>query len=99
MNSERLPSACLDQLRALSGCVVASAIETFGTRLRNTGFTDSRLHCIFDDLPPIVGYAVTARIRTSAPPMEGRSYYDGGRMVGFRAENSTAAGCGNRRPG
>jgi 4-hydroxy-4-methyl-2-oxoglutarate aldolase len=83
MNSERLPSACLDQLRALSGCVLASTIETFGTRLRNTGFTDSRLHCIFDDLPPIVGYAVTARIRTSAPPMEGRNYYDGGEWWDF----------------
>lgn len=76
MNTEPLPSACLDQLRALSTCVVASAIETFAVRLRNKGFTDSRLHCIFDELPPVVGYAATARIRTSDPPMEGRSFYD-----------------------
>ncbi|MGC2068112.1 MAG: RraA family protein, partial [Candidatus Acidiferrales bacterium] len=76
MNSEPLPPACLEQLRTLSGCVVASAIEPFGVRLRNKGFTDSRLRCIFDDLPPIVGYAVTARIRTSDPPMEGHSFYD-----------------------
>jgi regulator of RNase E activity RraA len=83
MNSEPLPSVCLERLRGLSGCVVASAIETFELRLRNRGFTDSRLHCIFQDLPPIVGYAVTARIRTSAPPMEGRSYYDGGEWWDF----------------
>ncbi|MFZ3333226.1 MAG: RraA family protein [Candidatus Acidiferrales bacterium] len=76
MNTEPLPSACLDQLRALSSCVVASAIETFAVRLRNKGFTDSRLHCIFDELPPTVGYAATARIRTSDPPMEGHSFYD-----------------------
>jgi 4-hydroxy-4-methyl-2-oxoglutarate aldolase len=76
MNTEPLPSACLDQLRAVSGCVVASAIEPFGVRLRNKGFTDSRLHCIFNELPPVVGYAATARIRTSDPPMEGHSYYD-----------------------
>lgn len=76
MNTEPLPSACLDQLRALSGCVVASAIEPFAVRLRNKGFTDSRLHCIFDGHPPVVGYAATARIRTSDPPMEGHSYYD-----------------------
>ncbi len=76
MNTEPLPSACLDQLRALSSCVVASAIETFAVRLRNKGFTDSRLHCIFDELPPVVGYAATARIRTSDPPMEGHSFYD-----------------------
>ncbi|MGA7852947.1 MAG: RraA family protein [Candidatus Acidiferrales bacterium] len=83
MNTQPVPPACLDQLRALSGCVVASAIEPFGVRLRNKGFTDSRLHCIFDDLPPVVGYAVTARIRTSAPPMEGPSYYDAGRWWDF----------------
>jgi 4-hydroxy-4-methyl-2-oxoglutarate aldolase len=77
MNTEPLPSACLGQLRALSSCVVASAIETFGVRLRNQGFTDSRVHCIFKDLPPTAGYAATARIRSSDPPMEGGlSFYD-----------------------
>jgi 4-hydroxy-4-methyl-2-oxoglutarate aldolase len=30
---------------------------------------------MFDDLPAMVGYAVTARVRTSEPPMEGHSYY------------------------
>ncbi|MFY9802560.1 MAG: RraA family protein [Candidatus Acidiferrales bacterium] len=83
MNSESLPSACLDRLRALSGCIVASTIETFGLRLRNKGFNDSRLHCIFNDLPPMVGYAVTARIRTANPPMEGRNYYDGAEWWDF----------------
>jgi hypothetical protein len=73
MNTEPLPSACLEELGALSSCVVASAIETFGVRLRNKGFTDSRLHCIFKDLPPTVGYAATARIRSADPPMESHS--------------------------
>jgi regulator of RNase E activity RraA len=31
---------------------------------------------MFPELPPMVGYAATARIRSSDPPMEGRSYYD-----------------------
>jgi 4-hydroxy-4-methyl-2-oxoglutarate aldolase len=79
MNTEPLPPACLEQLGALSTCVVASAIETFAVRLRNKGFTDSRLHCMFKDVPPIVGYAATARIRSSDPPMEsGPSYYERG---------------------
>jgi 4-hydroxy-4-methyl-2-oxoglutarate aldolase len=65
----------LEELRALSTCVVASAIEGFGVRLRNKGFSDSRLHCVFPELPPAVGYAATARIRSSDPPMEGHSYY------------------------
>jgi 4-hydroxy-4-methyl-2-oxoglutarate aldolase len=78
MNTEPLPSACLAELRALSSCVVASAIETFGVRLRNKGFTDSRLHCVFKELPPTVGYAATACIRSSDPPMESHSYYERG---------------------
>jgi 4-hydroxy-4-methyl-2-oxoglutarate aldolase len=76
MTSEPLSPAGLEQLRGFSSCVVASTIETFGVRLRNEGFTDSRVHCIFKALPPTVGYAATARIRSSDPPMEGHSYYD-----------------------
>jgi regulator of RNase E activity RraA len=65
----------LEQLRRLDSCSVANAIETFGVRLRNTGFADSRVHCIFEDLPPMVGYAATVRIRTSEPPMGDGYYY------------------------
>jgi regulator of RNase E activity RraA len=54
---------------------VANAIETFGVRLRNTGFADSRVRCIYKDFPPLVGYAATLHVRTSDPPMEGDSYY------------------------
>jgi 4-hydroxy-4-methyl-2-oxoglutarate aldolase len=65
----------LEQLRQLDSCTVANAIETFDVRLRNKGFADSRIRCMFEDFPPMVGYAVTARIRTSEAPMEGHSYY------------------------
>jgi 4-hydroxy-4-methyl-2-oxoglutarate aldolase len=78
MNAEPLMAPYLEDLRALSTCVVASAIETFGVRLRNRGFSDSRLHCMFSEQPAAVGYAATARIRGSDPPMEGHSYYDRG---------------------
>ena len=76
MNFAPLSPAQLDSYRSLSTCVVASAIETFKVRLPNTGFSDSSVHCIFPDFAPIVGYAATARIRSSRPPMEGGSYYD-----------------------
>jgi 4-hydroxy-4-methyl-2-oxoglutarate aldolase len=76
MTAAPLAPAQLEQLRSLSTCVVASAIETFDVRLRNKGFTDSRIQAIFKGLPPVVGYAATARIRSSDPPMEGKSYYD-----------------------
>jgi regulator of RNase E activity RraA len=42
--------------------------------LPNTGFANSSIRCIFEDQPPMAGYAVTARIRTSKPPMEGGRY-------------------------
>jgi 4-hydroxy-4-methyl-2-oxoglutarate aldolase len=75
MPSNPLDPASLEQLRQLDSCSVANAIETFGVRLRNTGFADSSVRCLFEDLPPMVGYAATMRIRTSDPPMEGDSYY------------------------
>ena len=76
MTANRLPPALLEQIGRLSTCVVANAIETFDVRLRNAGFADSSVRCIFEEFPPMVGYAATARIRTTDPPMEGHSYYE-----------------------
>jgi regulator of RNase E activity RraA len=76
MKADTLPAALLERLRALDGCTVANAIETFDVRLRNTGFADSHVRCMFEELPPMVGYAATARIRTSDPPMEGHGYHE-----------------------
>ena len=75
MTSNQIEPAVLEELRQLDSCSVANAIETFGVRLRNTGFADSTVRCIFEDFPPLVGYAATVRIRTADPPMEGDSYY------------------------
>lgn len=76
---DRLTPAQIEQFRRLSTCVVSSAIETFRVRLPNTGFADSSIRCIFEDQPPMIGYAATASIRSASPPMEvGASfdYYD-----------------------
>lgn len=76
---DRLTPAQIEQFRRLSTCIVSSAIETFRVRLPNTGFADSSIRCIFEDQPPMIGYAATARIRSANPPMEvGASfdYYD-----------------------
>ena len=51
----------LNALRQFDTCVIANAVETFNLRLRNTGFTDARIRCMFEDAPPMVGYAATAR--------------------------------------
>lgn len=66
----------LEALRSLDSCTVSNAIETFALRLRNTGFADARIRCIFDDFPPMVGYAATARLQSVDPPIAGRIYSD-----------------------
>lgn len=66
----------LDALRCLDTCTVSNAVETFDVRLRNTGFANAQLHCMFEDFPPMVGYAATARLRTGEPPMLGRMFHD-----------------------
>ncbi|HLX10207.1 MAG TPA: RraA family protein [Thermoanaerobaculia bacterium] len=71
-----LPDADLDRLRQLDTCTASNAIERFNVRLRNEGFVDGSVHCRFPRLPPMLGYAVTGRIRSSLPPMTGRLYYD-----------------------
>ncbi len=63
-------------LGGLSTCSVANAIERFDVRLRNEGFSDPSISCRFPHLPPIVGYAVTLRVRSRNPPMEGGTYTD-----------------------
>jgi len=66
----------LELIRALDTCSVSNAIERFNVRLRNEGFIAGGVRCRFPSLGPLVGYAVTGRIRSSSPPMSGRCYYD-----------------------
>jgi len=69
-------SAALGALCALDGAAIANAIETFDVRLRNEGFADRSIRSLFPDLPPVAGYAATARIRCSTPPPVGYQYTD-----------------------
>jgi|SRR5579863_10141115 4-hydroxy-4-methyl-2-oxoglutarate aldolase len=66
----------LDALREFDTCMVANAVETYNLRLRNTGFTNASIRCMFEDAPPMVGYAVTARLRADEPPMKGGAFHD-----------------------
>ncbi|MBV6498141.1 MAG: hypothetical protein CJBNEKGG_00355 [Prosthecobacter sp.] len=66
----------LHALQALDTCTVANAIETFDVRLRNEGYADSSIRCLTGCEAPVAGYAVTARIRCSSPPMTGGAYID-----------------------
>jgi regulator of RNase E activity RraA len=66
----------MEAVRRLDSCTVANAIETFNARLRNEGFADSSIHCLFPHLPPVLGYAATIKIRGSAPPTAARNYVE-----------------------
>jgi regulator of RNase E activity RraA len=63
-----LPPEQLEALRGLDACTLANAIETFHERLRDEGFMDFTIHCLFPRLQPMLGYAATVKIRGSAPP-------------------------------
>jgi regulator of RNase E activity RraA len=75
MNSPLTPEQ-LESLRRLDACTLANAIETFHERLRNEGFVDHTLGCLFPRLQPMVGYAATIKIRGSAPPTVAGPYAD-----------------------
>lgn len=66
----------LDALRQFDTCMVANAIETFNVRLHNTGFTNASIRCMFEDAPPMVGYAATARLRSGEPPIVSNAFHD-----------------------
>lgn len=66
----------LDALRKLDTCTLANAVERTGSRLRNEGYIDSTVRCLFPELPPLVGYAIPIRVRTGNPPLAGRAYVD-----------------------
>jgi len=74
--SDPLSPALIDQFRRMDTCAVSNAIESFEVRLRNEGFTRRGVHCLFPEMAPVVGYAVTATIRCSTPPPVGHLYAD-----------------------
>jgi len=66
----------LEELQQLDSCTISNAVEQFHVRTRNEGFVNGSVRCIFPQIPPRAGYAVTARVRASSTPMSGSCYYD-----------------------
>ena len=60
-----LTAAELAELQKFSSPSISNGIETFNVRPRNLGFMSHEIKCMFPDLPPMVGYAFTARMRAS----------------------------------
>lgn len=66
-----LSTVQLDALRKITSPSVANAVETFKVRPREEGNVSSQIRALFPELPPMVGYAVTALIRSERGPIEG----------------------------
>lgn len=71
-----LSAELLAELQRLDTCTVSNAIETFNVRLRNEGFADSSIRRLTPSAVPLVGHAVTVRIRCSNPRKDGHTYVD-----------------------
>ena len=64
----------LDALRRIDSPTISNAIETSRVRPRVAGYVGMDIRCVFPDLPPMVGYAVTCTVDSTS---EGR------RGIGF----------------
>ena len=57
----------IEALRRIDSATIANAIETFDVRDLTAGYASLELHCMFPDLPPAVGYAVTCTVDSTTP--------------------------------
>jgi regulator of RNase E activity RraA len=76
MHTEILTADLIESIREFDTCTLANAIEQFGVRLRNEGYTLPGLRCFTSASPKIVGYAAPCRVRVADPPISGRGYLD-----------------------
>jgi regulator of RNase E activity RraA len=71
-------------LREIDTPTVCNALEIVAPERRARGFTVRHLHCAFPALPPIVGYARTARIRAADPPSPATADQQAARLAYYR---------------
>jgi 4-hydroxy-4-methyl-2-oxoglutarate aldolase len=67
----RLSYEQLSALRRIDSPTIANAIETFNVRPRVAGYVGYDIRCIFPDLPPTVGYAVTCTVDSTTEGRQG----------------------------
>lgn len=63
-------------LRAADSPTVANVLELFDIRSYVSGYTNYTLKAVYPELPPAVGYAVTATFRAGYPSAKGDAYGD-----------------------
>jgi regulator of RNase E activity RraA len=68
MRDAPLSAEQLEELRRFNTPTISNAIEIFNIRQRHLGFLPHTVRCLFPDLGPMVGYAVTSQTRASFSP-------------------------------
>jgi 4-hydroxy-4-methyl-2-oxoglutarate aldolase len=69
-----LSDADLKLLAQYDTPTISNVIELFEVRPRSAGYMDGRIRACFPEMPPIVGYASTATMRTAYARAEGAVY-------------------------
>ncbi|HEY1341457.1 MAG TPA: RraA family protein [Bryobacteraceae bacterium] len=69
-----LSAADLALLAQYDTPTISNVIELFDIRPRSAGYMDGRIRACFPEMPPIVGYASTATMRTAYARAEGAVY-------------------------
>jgi len=64
----------LSILQQVDSPTIANVIELFDVRSRIAGYANQTIKAVYPELPPVVGYAVTATFRAAYPAEEGDSY-------------------------
>jgi 4-hydroxy-4-methyl-2-oxoglutarate aldolase len=62
-----VPEQLLDRLRDFDSPNISNAIELLAVRDRTEGFASLELRCLFPELKPMVGYAVTCTADSTSP--------------------------------
>jgi 4-hydroxy-4-methyl-2-oxoglutarate aldolase len=65
MATKLLSPEQLEALKKVNTPTISNAIEIFNVRERHLGFLPHQIRCLFPDLGPMVGYAVTSQTRAS----------------------------------
>jgi regulator of RNase E activity RraA len=60
-----------ERLRKIRSPIIYDAIERFGVRSRQEGYSDGTIKCLLPSLGAFVGYAVTGRIMAEVPHADG----------------------------
>lgn len=67
----KLSDEQISALRRIDSPTISNAIETFNVRPRVAGYVGYDIRCIFPELPPTVGYAVTCTVDSTTEGRQG----------------------------